>query len=154
MIDLINDSGYAFCRRKDRLFNQFRQKLGDWSFHVKSWTEQQKIPVLILRYEDMKRDTFSAFKKAIQFLGIDKEDKKIKKAIENSDLSVLKKQETQNGFKEKMIKAESFFRKGTIGEWKEVFSQRELDKIIENQREILKQFDYLSNNDKITVSNE
>ncbi len=149
MIEVLNNPEYAFCSKTTRLFNQFRQKLGDWSFHVKSWTEQQDIPVLVLRYEDMKKTTFATFKKAVAFLQLDKTDAEIQKALDYSDLSVLQEQEKESGFKEKMIKADSFFRKGSVGEWKEVFNKEEIRQIIENHRAILKRFDYLSNKGEI-----
>jgi hypothetical protein len=48
-----------------------------------------------------------------------------------------------------MQKAESFFRKGSVGEWKKVFNKEEVDKIIDKHRAILKRFNYLGNNEQI-----
>jgi hypothetical protein len=149
MLPALNNKQYAFCGRPVKLHNQFRQKLGDWSFHVKSWTEQEHIPVLVLRYEDMKYRTFETFKKAVLFLRLEKTDQEITKALAYSDLSVLQEQERESGFREKMQKAESFFRKGSVGEWKKVFNKEEVDKIIDKHRAILKRFNYLGNNEQI-----
>eukprot|EP01013_Petalomonas_cantuscygni_P017623 TRINITY_DN3481_c0_g1_i1.p1 TRINITY_DN3481_c0_g1~~TRINITY_DN3481_c0_g1_i1.p1 ORF type:complete len:196 (-),score=0.90 TRINITY_DN3481_c0_g1_i1:54-641(-) len=33
--------------------SQMRQIMGSWSNHVRSWTEQTDIPVLVVKYEDM-----------------------------------------------------------------------------------------------------
>jgi hypothetical protein len=100
-----------------------------------------------MRYEDMKKDSFQTFKSAVRFLGLDKSDEEIKNAIELSDLSVLQEQEKEEGFREKSIKAESFFRKGSIGEGKQMFSKQEINQIIDNHMDILQRFGYLSDID-------
>ncbi|MFP4046497.1 MAG: sulfotransferase domain-containing protein [Bacteroidales bacterium] len=151
MVEVINNPGYAFCSKRTKLYNQLRQQLGDWSFHVKSWTEQKEIPVLTLQYEAMKREPFEHFKRATGFLGLQKTDEEISKALENSRLDILQEQEKENGFKEKSIKAESFFRKGAVGEWKDVFTRQEVEKITAQHREVLKHFGYLTDKNEVVT---
>ena len=69
-ISTLNDSNFAFCDKNDKLQNQLRQILGSWSDHVKSWTEQTKIPVHVVRYEDMVNSTFDSFSKAVKFIWV------------------------------------------------------------------------------------
>ena len=79
------------------------------------------IPVfryLVLRYEDMKTDTFKEFKKAFDFLGLEFTDEKIRLAIHNADFRNLKRMEEEEGFSEKPIKMKSFFREGSTGGWR------------------------------------
>jgi hypothetical protein len=144
MVKIMNNSDFAFCERDDMLQNQLRQQIGSWSDHVKSWTEQTIIPVKVLRYEDMVLDTFNTFKAAVQFLKINKNDQQINAAIQKSDFKILTQQEKENGFKEKLIKSESFFRKGQIGDWQNALNKMQCDEIIEKNREIMKKFGYLS----------
>ena len=144
MLKALNNPNFSFCGKRHRFYNQLRQKLGTWSQHVKSWVDQGNIPVHVLRYEDMQKDTFQTFQSAVRFLKLDKTDETIQKAIELSDLSVLQKQEQEQGFREKMIKAESFFRKGSIGEGKQLFSEQQINEIIDNHVDILRRFGYLS----------
>jgi hypothetical protein len=147
MIKALNNPDFSFCGKRNRFYNQLRQKLGTWSQHVKSWVDQDNIPVHVMRYEDMKKDSFQTFKSAVRFLGLDKSDEEIKNAIELSDLSVLQEQEKEEGFREKSIRAESFFRKGSIGEGKQMFSKQEINQIIDNHMDILQRFGYLSDID-------
>jgi len=147
MLKTLNNPKFSFCGKRNRFYNQLRQKLGTWSQHVKSWVDQSNIPVHILRYEDMQNATFQTFQSAVKFLKLDKSDEAIQKAIELSDLSVLQQQEQEQGFREKMIKAESFFRKGSIGEGKQLFSEQQKNEIIENHIDILERFGYLSSVD-------
>ncbi len=142
MISTLNNSNYAFCDKNDKLQNQLRQILGSWSDHVKSWTEQTMIPVHTIRYEDMVNNTFDSFSKAVKFIGLEKTEAQIKDAIGKSDFSVLSAQEKEDGFKEKMIKSKSFFRKGKIGDWQNHLDEKMKNEIIENHMEIMVKFGY------------
>ena len=145
MIKTLNNAEFSFCGKRNRLYNQLRQKLGSWSDHVKSWTNQTAIPVKVLRYEDMKADPLNTFESAVRFLSLNKSKEEVRKALQFSDLNVLQAQEEETGFQEKMIKAESFFRKGSVGEGKEVFTEEEIHQILEPHLDILQRFGYLSN---------
>jgi hypothetical protein len=144
MITAINNPAFAFCDKNDMLQNQLRQILGTWSDHVKSWTNQDLIPLQVIRYEDMILDTFNTFKSAVQFLKIVKTDNQIAAAIQKSDFNILSKQEKESGFKEKMIKSKSFFRKGKIGDWHNILTNDQRDKVIQKNIDIMKIFGYLN----------
>ena len=148
MISVISDSDYAFCDNTDRLQNQLRQNLGSWSDHVDSWTEQSNIPVHIIRYEDMINDTLKTFSKAVEFVGFKKTELQIVKAIKKSDFSVLADQEMEDGFKEKMIKSKSFFRKGEIGDWQNYLDKNAINKIINKHSKVMLKYGYLDPNNK------
>jgi len=149
MIDSINNSDYAFCDKNDRLQNQLRQLLGSWSDHVKSWTEQTEIPIHVMRYEDMISNSFKFFKVAVDFIGLEKSEEQIKIAIKKSDFSVLSDQENEDGFKEKMIKSKSFFRKGQVGDWENHLTEQEAGEIVKNHKDTMLKFGYLDCNNKI-----
>jgi hypothetical protein len=143
MVEVINDPAKAFGRSPEKLFNQLRQKLSSWSGHVKSWVDQPNIPVHVMRYEDMRREPLKVFMDAVNFLGLDASKEEVKEALQKSDLSVLQEQEKQQGFKEKMIRADKFFRKGQVGEWREVLTQDQVDAVIREHEEVMKRFGYL-----------
>jgi len=143
MIEVLNDPEKAFGRSPKRLFNQLRQKLSTWSGHVKSWVEQEDIPVHVMHYEDMQRNPFQVFGEALQFLGLTENEEKIREALHNSDLSVLQEQEKQHGFQEKMIKADSFFRRGKPGEWREVLTKEQVNTVVSEHKKVMKRFGYL-----------
>jgi hypothetical protein len=143
MVDVINDPEKAFGRNPARLFNQLRQKLSSWSGHVKSWVDQPNIRVHVMRYEDMRQEPLKVFMDAVRFLNLNVDQEEVKKALNKSDLSVLQEQEKEQGFKEKMIRADSFFRKGKVGEWREVLSQDQVDAVIHEHKDMMKRFGYL-----------
>ncbi|NJK85140.1 MAG: sulfotransferase domain-containing protein [Bacteroidales bacterium] len=142
-IDMMADVHYAFCSKADRLHNQTRQKLLSWSGHVESWIDQSRLPVLVLRYEDMLENPFKEFKKAVEFAGIDTCEEKIQKAIAFSSFDNLKKQEQEKGFKEKAARSESFFRKGKSGDWKNTLTKNQIKRIVKDHGRMMKRFGYL-----------
>jgi uncharacterized protein (DUF924 family) len=142
-IEMMNNSQYAFCSRETKLHNQTRQRLLNWSEHVTSWIDQSGLPVQVIRYEDMITDTFSIFKDATKFSGIVATDEKIQKSIEYSSFDNIQKQEKEKGFMEKAAKSESFFRKGISGDWKNVLTNEQIEKIVNKHHAIMKRFGYL-----------
>ncbi len=149
MAPMMNDSEHAFCSKEDRLYNQLTQKLLTWSGHVKSWTEQKKIPVHILKYEDMCADSFATFKKAVSFAGLIFDDKDIEKALKYSSFDELQRQEQQNGFAEKSSKSKMFFRKGKTGSWREEMNDEQIEIIVKAHKELMIKYGYLDNNGNI-----
>ncbi len=146
MISRINNTNFAFCDREDRIYNQLKQELSDWSGHVTSWLDESGLPVLVLRYEDMLDDTFSSFKNALEFAGMHKSDKEIKEAIKASSLEKLSKMEKEEGFIEKPIQMSSFFRSGRTGEWRKYLSETLVNKLITRHDRLMERFGYLKEN--------
>jgi len=142
-VKVMADESYAFSSSQNRLHNQLRQRLLSWSGHVKSWVNESNLPVLVLRYEDMKGDTFNTFRKATDFIGINATDAEIKQALKYSDIKEMQRQEAEKGFNEKPANAASFFRKGIVGSWKTELPSELVRSICKNHREIMIQFGYL-----------
>lgn len=134
----------TIANRKAKYPSQITQNLLTWKEHVNSWINNSEIPILVLRYEDMKQKPLETFKKAVQFLKWEYADDEIQKAIELSSFKNLKKQESEKGFRERLLKQKKFFRKGMVGDWKNHLTEKQVLDIIEFNQEIMMQFDYLS----------
>lgn len=143
-IQHLNKDDHALSCKKNRLNSQLRQKLLSWSMHYESW-KQFEGPSLLIKYEDLIKDTEANFRKIILFLYKDVNEQKLKQAVEYSSFDYLKKQETKQSFKEKPLKAESFFRKGVSGGWKEDLTEAQIQSIKENHQEVMKELGYLNN---------
>jgi len=148
-IKLMNNNKYSLCGTKNKLHNQLRQQLTNWSSHPISWIENDQIPICLIRYEDMHLDSINTFYKTIKFLNLDYNRKDVEKALELSDFEKLKEQEQKQGFREKPQNAESFFRKGKIGSWREELTKKQIIKIINNHSKAMRRFGYLDNNDQL-----
>lgn len=122
--------------------NQLQQQLPNWSKHIESWIGQSNIPVLLLRYEDMKNESLATFRKAVQFLGWEHSDEEILEALKKSSFKQLKKQEEEKGFNERLRQQKQFFRSGTVGDWKNHLSETQEDAIKEAHLEVIKKLKY------------
>ena len=142
-IKALNNDEHKLSKNIKGVSNQIRQKLLSWSEHVNSWTKQTEIPVLVLRYEDMLEDTYTCFKNAVNFLELEFNEVKLKQAIEYSSFNELKKQEQKEGFKEKPMKTKSFFKSGKAGNWKQELTKKQVEKIINNNKAVMKEYNYL-----------
>jgi len=142
-IEYMRTPDFCFCLNDHNATPQLRQKLLSWSLHVESWVKASEIDVHFVRYEDMKLDAYNTFKKIVEFIGLDYNETQIQKAISKSDFNILKEQEQKNGFKERLGKCNSFFRKGEVGDWRNHLSQEQSAKIINDNKEMMKQFGYL-----------
>ncbi len=130
---------------------QLRQILLSWQEHYFSWSKQQQIPVCVVRYEDMKRTPMEAFGRIICFLGLEYNEERLYRAIVNSDFKLLQQMEKEGGFKEKIQKCESFFWKGTIGNYENYLSEEQIQSIINANFEAMLELGYIDTNGKLTL---
>jgi hypothetical protein len=144
-IAIMNKPEYAFCDRGDRLHNQLRQRLLTWSGHVKSWVDESGLSLLVLRYEDMSHHPEETFSKAVSFIGLNHTPGEIHIALDYCAFARLKKQEEEKGFSEKNTKADSFFRKGMVGDWRNVLTKEQVRRITDVHGEVMERFGYCSN---------
>ena len=113
------------------------QVLGDWSNNFQSWKNIKFAPFLIVKYEDLIKDTKKTFLSILNFLknfmDIKIDENKILKTIESCSFENLSKKEEIEGFKEsiyskKKDKKLKFFYLGKNNDWKNL-----LDPKIEEQ---------------------
>jgi aryl sulfotransferase len=141
-IEEMNNHKSSFCKSKYNLSTQLRQILLTWSEHVLSWINSP-IDICILRYEDMNLNTFNTFKKAVDFLKLNKTDKEITDAIRRSSFDVLQKQELDKGFAEKPQTAKLFFRKGKVGDWRNHLTNEQVSRLLDRHSKVMEMFGYL-----------
>lgn len=113
-----------------------------WSTHLDSWTGQQRPGLAVLRYEDMLKNPVKAFGGLIGFMGLDPPRKRLERAIGLSSFKALREQEERKGFKEKSPHAQKFFREGRAGQWREVLTPAQIDKVTEINKEQMQRFGY------------
>ena len=144
-ITLMNNDHSKLCERRDTLNVQTQQLLSSWSNHVSSWTDDSNLPVHVIRYEDMLNDPLETFKRTIDFIDLEYEEPAILNAIENSSFDALKEMEAKDGFRERGIYSEAFFRKGKSNDWESELSANQINEIINHHKRIMKRFGYLPN---------
>jgi hypothetical protein len=133
-------------------FSDF-QFISSWDTNFKSWKIQKKIPIKIVRYEDLLNETYSIVSDIIGFINqttnsknkIDKN--KIKNAVSSSLFSKLKEKEKNEGFSEapqsKLRNSKvPFFNLGPKNNWKKILSEDLRAKLAETFDSELKELNY------------
>lgn len=142
-ISRLNDVYSKLCDGKDGLYMQTEQTIKSWSDHVYSWTKNSGLPLHLIRYEDMLEAPLNTFKSAVDFLNLSYGEAEILDAVNFSDFHRLKAMETRDGFKERGINTEIFFRKGKSNEWKTGLSQSQIEEVESKHKELMMQYGYL-----------
>lgn len=131
-IDFMNNPKATFAGLPHRQITQLRQKLLDWSGHAASWLDQRDIPVHLLRYEDLKRDTVGAFGAALKFAGVEVASDDVERAVVLSDFTNLQSLERQSGFSEWFDPSgggRMFFRQGSADAWRDELTPEQIARI-------------------------
>lgn len=122
---------------------QIPQLMYDWSGHVGSWLDQDDLEVILVRYEDMKKNGVDEFIRVVRAIGFECSDEDITKAVELTQFEKLKAQENEEGFKENLKNATSFFRSGKTGGWKHELTIDQVRQMVETHQEMMDRLGYL-----------
>lgn len=140
----LNDPTYGLALQGKRLHEQLPQRLLSWSDHVCSWLDRSSLPVQVIRYEDMVLDSVATFRAATRFAGLPDDVPRLEKALAFSTFDELQKQEQAKGFRERTSFTSSFFRKGKIGDWRNVLLPEQATTVIDAHRAVMRRFGYLT----------
>ena len=147
-----NEQTIAMSDKK--LATQLPQRMLTWSGHVRSWIDTSRLALHVVRYEDMKHNTFETFTRVIEFLiTLTDEDAeldldRVQRAISFSSFDHIKAQEEEKGFTERLPRSNTpFFRRGSTNAWRDELSDEQIAHIIEDHRDTMRRFGYLDEND-------
>ncbi|MBL8131898.1 MAG: sulfotransferase domain-containing protein [Anaerolineae bacterium] len=150
----MSSADHRLAYSRTGLSHQVHQHLLTWSGHVTSWMSVTAFPVHLVRYEDMIADPFSAFAGVVRFIderaaadGID--EARLEKAIRFSAFEELQRQEKERGFREKMARSESFFRKGKVGTWREKLTDDLVAQIVHDHHQVMQKYGYLTEDGRL-----
>jgi hypothetical protein len=139
MIDFMNSKSAATISNATNVYELY----DTWSGHVASWTATPSPTLHVMRYEDMLANPQRSFAAVVKFLGIQAPRERIEKAIRLSSFQVLKEQERRQGFRERPVRMEAFFREGKAGQWKKVLTKEQVAAIVAAHREQMARFGYV-----------
>ena len=77
------------------------------------------------------------------FLGLRPPRERLLRAIERSSFQRLQGREEVHGFKERSEHQKRFFREGRAGQWRDVLTQGQIDRIVEAHGPTMQRFGYL-----------
>lgn len=122
---------------------QVNEIYGTWSQHVLSWTRKPHQAIYVMRYEDMLAEPQQIFGALARHLLLTPTPEQLDRAIDDCSFEKLKAQEEADGFKERPDTAERFFREGRAGQWKEILTPVQIDRIMKDHGEQMTRFGYL-----------
>lgn len=103
--------------------------LGRWDLHVESWAGQDKVPVCVVRYEDLVKNPEGVFGLVLRTLGHPVSEERLSRAVRSSSFETMRREEARDGFIERPPHMESFFRAGRAGGWKAELSGEQVSRI-------------------------
>ena len=125
-----------------RLHRIFPEVLSSWSRHVVSWLESD-LPTLVVRYEDMLESPAAAFGGAIRHAGLELDEARLARAVDQARFDRLRAQEREEGFHERQPTAPSFFRAGAAGGWREALTPAQVRALVDAHAPVMERFGYL-----------
>jgi Sulfotransferase domain len=114
-----------------------------WSAHVRSWTAKSDTAILIARYEDMLEKPLATFSAIAHHILMPHTAEQLRQAIDLSSFERLQRTEQRLGFLEKREETAIFFRQGRAGQWREVLTPAQVDRIVSTHGEQMARFGYL-----------
>lgn len=108
-----------------RLIHSGKIMYGTWFDHVKSWAKLLGHPgVLLLKYEDIKEDPYSAVRELDRFLQTSINEEELNTIVEMTRFSSMKANPKANVEKVPLFdnSVSKFLRKGEVGDWKNNFT--------------------------------
>jgi len=145
---------YAQSRRIDCTFQEFfplflqgkSNGYGRWADHVRSWLESPIAAngnLLVIRFEELKRDTESGLSRALEFLDGHADADQIRRAIANNTVAKMQEKETQSP---QLVTREGhrYIRAGAAGGWQKKLSLAEIQMIERHAGDMLPRMGYES----------
>ena len=116
------------------------QFVSSWNTNYKSWKVQKKVPIKIIRYEDLSNQTFVVFKDVVNFINkMTKNGEKInivklKNSVNSTFFDKMREKEKKNGFSEAITSKKNnekipFFYLGPKNDWRKLLDKNLIDKL-------------------------
>ena len=151
---MLNDNNYIYDVHKFKQdgYSDF-QFISSWATNYKSWKVQKKIPIKIIKYEELLNETYIVVKDLIEFINstINSKEKinkeKLKRSVNSTLFDKLRNNEMKNGFSEAITSKKSnrkipFFFLGPKNDWKKILDDDLKNKLNDVYKENLIELSY------------
>jgi hypothetical protein len=128
-------------------------RFGSWQSHINSWLDcplAKNGNLLVVRYEDLRRDTENGLMEMLEFLGVEGDRARVRSAVENNSLRNMREKEEKaknSGAtlgkgtllrKHNLNREDArFVRSGSVGGWREKLSQSQIEMVTRYASEAL-----------------
>jgi len=149
---MLNEKKYIYNTLGNKDYADFHF-LSSWSNHYKSWINNNLFRRIVVKYEDLEKDTFKTLKNLITYINnlckvnekID--ETKVNNCIKTTNFEILKHKEIKEGLIENVYSAKTkkkinFFHLGSKNKWRKVVPKKFHNKINNIFSEDLKNLKY------------
>mgnify|MGYP001308398710 FL=1 len=140
-IELMANEDALHDWRSDGIDTLLPQRIGSWSIHCASWLDQEEIPRLTLRYEDLVREPEVHFSALLEFAGEAADRDRAADAVEACRFEKLRDLEADRGFHEKPGDR-PFFRRGQADGWRDELSEAQIERIFADHGAMMARLGY------------
>jgi hypothetical protein len=140
MIELMNDPLAMGMPMPGIIVHELQSS---WSNHVESWTKWNHPGIFVVRYEDLLADPQDQFGRVARHFGITSDKQRIARAVAHASFKQLQQLEAEQGFIERSLHSEKFFRSGASGGWRDKLSPEQAARIERDHRAQMKRYGYL-----------
>lgn len=141
-ISIMNNENYQLSMSTKKYLTQMPQLLNTWSNHVQGWLDQNNIPLLLVKYEQLLQQPYVEFAKILDFLKLPYTDIKLNDAIQFASFDNLSRQEKEYGFIEKSIHSDIFFHTGKSYYFKNQLTKTQMKTIFNQHYKMIKHLEY------------
>src|SRR5947209_7155167 len=113
-----------------------------WSAHVNSWVSAPLSAenLLVVKFEDLRRDTVTGISEIIRFFGITPNDAQIRQAVANNSVERMKAKEKETP--QRASKKGQFIRSGSVGGWRGKMTEAQVAIVREHAEALLNRLGY------------
>jgi estrone sulfotransferase len=119
---------------------------GSWQRHLRCWLESplmSKASMMVVRYEDLRADTFGQLSRVLSFLGHSIDPAQVRSAIANSSLERMRlKEDAAHNMPRNQDEVGRFVRSGSVGGWKDKLTPHQLRLLDASAGEMLTEMGY------------
>ena len=119
---------------------------GTWQNHVSAWLANPfQAPMIVIRYEDLKRDPVTELKRFCDFAGLERDTAFLKAVVETASFDKMKERESRYGIHIKGWQPSEnhrFIRKGKVGGYTDEMSPETLKLFMSVAGDLLHQLNY------------
>lgn len=128
---------------KDLNYVNPSENIGSWDESIKSWREHND-KIIMIKYEDMLVDTYLELKKILDYLDINIPTRALQKSIKNYSHDKMQRMENNARNVEYLKKNKhiKFIRKGKVGQWKSIFTEKHIELVKKKYGDLLIKLEY------------
>jgi aryl sulfotransferase len=117
-------------------------RLGTWSGHVRSWLDQSGLPMVVVRYEDLRREPLRELRRVLDAARLTVDDEALAAAVGASSFETMLIQELVGGFMEAPRPGVPFFRRGESDAWREELSPELIRQVELDHADVMQRLGY------------